>query len=240
MPAGAPTDNSQHVNYLDAAGHVHELYIHPGAAGWVDNDLTQFTGGTPAVAGSALDGYWGSDNSQHVNYLDAAGHVHELYIAAPPHGAPVMLGDVATYDSGNLTSDLPLQGSVHVVFDEKGDFTFTSHAHDSGFDNIDYAVAAVILTASGIAFTFQHLGGVEGTSAGLPFGKPRRDDPYTASGTDQKITNEWPSIPDSSMAASINGSDALVGGIEGELGKLLDSLLQELGKAAAAAVVALV
>ncbi len=239
MPAGAPTDNSQHVNYIDAAGHVHELYIHPGAAGWVDNDLTGFTNGTPATAGSGLDGYWGSDNSQHVNYIDAAGHVHELYIGVPPRGAPVLAGDVATYDSGNLTSALPLQGSVHVVFDEKGDFTFTSHAHDSGFDNIDYAVAAVILTASGIAFTFQHLGGVEGTSAGLPFGTPRRDDNYTGGGTNQEILNEWPSIPGSSMAASINGSDALVGGIEGELGTLLNTLLQELGKAAAAAVVAL-
>src|ERR1700733_14061098 len=73
-------DNSQHVNYLDGNGHVHELYIHPGAAGWVDNDLTQWTNGAPAAAGSGLDGYWGADNSQHVNYLDGNGHVHELYI----------------------------------------------------------------------------------------------------------------------------------------------------------------
>jgi hypothetical protein len=33
------SDNSQHVNYIDSSGHVHELYIHPGAS-WVDNDLT--------------------------------------------------------------------------------------------------------------------------------------------------------------------------------------------------------
>ena len=75
-------------------GHVHELYIHPGAAGWVDNDLTAFAKGTPAAVlrsnprgrfhsiatGSALDGYWGSDNSQHVNFVSVDGHVHELYI----------------------------------------------------------------------------------------------------------------------------------------------------------------
>jgi hypothetical protein len=41
------------------------------------------------------------------------------------------------------------------------------------------------------------------------------------------------------MSSSINGSDALVGGIEGELGALLNTLLQELGKAAVAAIVAL-
>jgi hypothetical protein len=161
-------------------------------------------------------------------------------IPSPPlPGSPVIADGVATYDSGILTSNLPLQGSVHVVFDEKGDFTFTCHAHDSGFDNIDYAVAAVILTKSGMAFTFQHLGGVEGTSAGLPFGTPRRDDAYTGPGVNAEIANEWPSIDGSAMTASINGQDALVNGIEGEFTKLLDSLLQELGKAAAAAVIAL-
>ena len=74
------TDSSQHVNFIGTDGHVHELYIHPGA-GWVNNDLTAFSGGgiVPA-AGSALDGYWGSDSSQHVNFIGTDGHVHELYI----------------------------------------------------------------------------------------------------------------------------------------------------------------
>jgi hypothetical protein len=31
--------------------------------------------------GSALDGYWGSDGSVHVNFIGAHDHVHELYIA---------------------------------------------------------------------------------------------------------------------------------------------------------------
>ena len=160
--------------------------------------------------------------------------------SAPILGAPVITGGAATYDSGNLTSSLPLQGSAHVVFDAKGDYTFTCHAHDSGFDNIDYVVAAVILNSDGIAFTFQHMGGVEGTSAGLPFGTPRRDDAYTVSGTNAEIVNVWSSIPGSSMASSINGQDALVGGIETELGKLLNSLLKELAQAAATAIIALV
>jgi hypothetical protein len=60
-------------------------YFYAGGPGalvpWVDNDLTAFSGGTPAAPGSALDGYWGiGDDSQHVNFLDGAGHVHELYI----------------------------------------------------------------------------------------------------------------------------------------------------------------
>ncbi|KAK5313537.1 hypothetical protein LTR93_010841 [Exophiala xenobiotica] len=75
------SDNSQHVNFIDSSAHVHELYIHPGAAGWVDYDLTVVSkGGSPAQFRSGLDSYWGSDNSQHVNYISVDGHVRELYI----------------------------------------------------------------------------------------------------------------------------------------------------------------
>ena len=73
-------DNSQHVNFIDGNGHVHELYRNPDpAAQWVDNDLTEFAGGTPAVGIRELDGYSLGDNSQHVNFIDGNGHVHELY-----------------------------------------------------------------------------------------------------------------------------------------------------------------
>jgi hypothetical protein len=33
-------DSSQHVNFIGTDDHVHELYIAPSAAGWVDHDLT--------------------------------------------------------------------------------------------------------------------------------------------------------------------------------------------------------
>ena len=73
-------DGSQHVNFLDANGNVHELYRNPDpAAQWVDNPLTALAHGTPAARVSALDGYSQNDGSQHVNFLDANGNVHELY-----------------------------------------------------------------------------------------------------------------------------------------------------------------
>ncbi|PYI64606.1 hypothetical protein CVV68_21425, partial [Arthrobacter livingstonensis] len=90
------SDSSQHVNYFSADGHVHELYIRPGAS-WVDNDLTNFSSGVPAVGGSALDGYWGSDSSQHVNYFSVDGHVHELYIRP---GASWVDNDLTNFSSG--------------------------------------------------------------------------------------------------------------------------------------------
>ncbi len=73
------TDDSQHVNFIGTDSHVHELYITPGA-GWVDNDLTALAGAVAPAAGTALDGYWGTDDSQHVNFIGTDNHVHELYI----------------------------------------------------------------------------------------------------------------------------------------------------------------
>jgi uncharacterized protein (DUF2147 family) len=87
------SDSSQHVNFISADGHVHELYIHPGAA-WVDNDLTAAAKGSPAASGGAMHGYWGSDSSQHVNFISADGHVHELYIAP----------GVAAWEDNDLTA----------------------------------------------------------------------------------------------------------------------------------------
>ena len=76
-------DNSQHVNYISTDNHIHELYIAPGHT-WVDNDLTALANAAPPAANTALDGYWGNDNSQHVNYISTDNHIHELYIA-PGH-----------------------------------------------------------------------------------------------------------------------------------------------------------
>jgi hypothetical protein len=79
------TDSSQHVNFIGLDGHIHELYIAPSATGWTDNDLTMLAGAVPILGGTALNGYWGSDNSQHVNFIGTDGDVHELYIVP---GAP--------------------------------------------------------------------------------------------------------------------------------------------------------
>ena len=78
-------EGSQHVNFIDEDGHVHELYRSPHpAAQWVDNDLTKLAGRRPPEF--SLDGYPQGDGSQHVNFIDVDGFVHELYhavLAAP-------------------------------------------------------------------------------------------------------------------------------------------------------------
>ena len=67
-------------------GHVHELYRSPDpAAQWVDNDLTAFARGNPGRRRPSRSmGTRKSDGSQHVNFIDANGHVHELYRSPDP------------------------------------------------------------------------------------------------------------------------------------------------------------
>jgi hypothetical protein len=47
---------------------VHELYTNPQVGHWEDNPLTTMAGAVKPAPGTALDGYWGSDNGQHVNF----------------------------------------------------------------------------------------------------------------------------------------------------------------------------
>lgn len=158
----------------------------------------------------------------------------------PPAGE-----DVATFDAGPLTvsGPLPLSGSAHLVMKKNGDFTFSCHAHDAGFDNIDFAISAVLLTPSGIAFTFQHSGHVEGTSGAI-LGTPKRTDDFATGGNNVAISNEWSGISVATLAARIDGGDALGAGLAAILGNVLNAAAQEvgreLGQAAAKAIIALV
>ncbi len=66
----------QHVIYLSADGHVHELYFKLGTGPWLVNDLTAITGAPQAVPGALTS--WLDSAFQHVAYLSADGHVREL------------------------------------------------------------------------------------------------------------------------------------------------------------------
>jgi zona occludens toxin (predicted ATPase) len=69
-------NNQQHVNFLDSDGHVHELWF---GSEWAHNDLSSLASGSPAASESRVMGYQTTFNAQqHVNYLDAEGHVYEL------------------------------------------------------------------------------------------------------------------------------------------------------------------
>lgn len=129
-------------------------------------------------------------------------------------------GDTATFDTGYLVSNLPLGGSAHLVVHSNGNFTFSCHAHDSGFSNISYGLSAVLVTATGAAFSFSHLGHVEGTSAGLPFGSPNRNDDFRQDGHSDALAQNWTAIQESGRFSGVlTGEDKLVGALEDLLSK---------------------
>ena len=103
-------DGSQHVNYIDAAGHVHELYRSPQpAAQWKDNDLHNLASSTQAGS-SAVVGYARGDGSQHVHFIDQLGHVHELS-RSPQPAAQWEDSDLTTLAAGTPAST-PTTGNV--------------------------------------------------------------------------------------------------------------------------------
>jgi uncharacterized protein with LGFP repeats len=137
-------------------------------------------------------------------------------------------GDTVKFDSGKVNSNLPLNGSVQLVVQRSGNFTFTCNAHDAGFDNISYAMVAILVTAPGTAFQFVHNGHVEGTSAGLPLGTPQRDDHFFASDNNPGIVAHFDEIIASGrLLATLTGEDKLAGAIQ--------DLLAEAAKEAAEA-----
>ncbi len=154
---------------------------------------------------------------------------------------------VDSYDLGThtftkpvTTSDgTPIGGYATLVVKKNGDGTITMHAHDSGADNIDYTMMTVMMSASGIAFTFAHSGHCEGTTGAL-LGNPKRDDDFVTSGNNASITNEWGGIiQGAGFDSKISGTDALTSGIENPIGGLVAGVAQELGKEGATAAIAL-
>lgn len=75
------SDGSEYIDVLGSDRHIHELFSRTGGS-WQDRDLTDLSGGSTPMAGSALSGYMGPDHSEHINYLSLDRHIHELYLFA--------------------------------------------------------------------------------------------------------------------------------------------------------------
>jgi hypothetical protein len=71
------TNGSKHVNFVDNNGNVNELYWN--GSNWQDNSLFAMGASGPTAVPDTLDGYLLSDGTQHVDYIDWSGDVHELY-----------------------------------------------------------------------------------------------------------------------------------------------------------------
>jgi hypothetical protein len=69
--------NTEHINYRSADGHINEYW--KDVNGWHHSDLTARTG-APAAVDDGHTGYVFRDQlTQHVNFVSADGHIHELW-----------------------------------------------------------------------------------------------------------------------------------------------------------------
>ena len=101
------TDNLQHIAYIGTDGHVHELYMEPGAPPWQTDDVTAAAKAPDAQQGALTSWLSTTDNLQHIAYVGADNHVHELYMK--PGAPPWQTDDVtATAKAPNAQ-----QGSAH-------------------------------------------------------------------------------------------------------------------------------
>lgn len=155
-------------------------------------------------------------------------------------GAMVSPNSVHFHDV--LTSGLPLGGWVDITMNAEGDVTFSGHLHNSGFDNIDYTLSVVVVSASGASVGFQHSGHTEGTVAGLPFGTPDRDDNFVSPQplNNQQIAANWNDLKNGSIFWRLDATDTLAEGAGKVLGDLAQKAVAALGTAAVAALVALI
>ena len=167
------------------------------------------------------------------------------------HIGPIVLlnpSDVQAFDaidadgggSNHLQGDLALGGSAHLVITDSGTFTFNSHAHDSGFDNIHYTLGAVLMTPEGLAFTFEQQGSVEGTVAGLPVGTPRRDDNRMTSGSNPVLKAAFNHLRGATFVGRLAVTDTLVVGAKSLIAEAVRSAMQRFGLEAATTIIALV
>lgn len=147
--AGFTLGSSQHVFYLGGDNHVHELRWDP-AGGWRETDLmTAAADGAPSAAvGSALAGYV-RGSVQHVFYLGADRHVHELWWDPASGWRAVDLmtavaGGAPNAAVGSALAGYPLGVTQHVFY-LGGD----NHVHElrwdpaGGWHQTDLMTAAV-------------------------------------------------------------------------------------------------
>jgi hypothetical protein len=154
---------------------------------------------------------------------------HGTIYWSPSTGAFVVPSE-RTWESGPIgfSDGTALGGYCRFYANSNGDFTFSGHMHDSGFDTYDYGVAAVLLTPSGICYTFPYQGRSEGTSANL-LGKPRRDDDWARSGNNPSLRDNWfqTSSQQSVLKVQVTTQDKLAAGLSDLAKQTQDHLAEE-------------
>jgi uncharacterized protein with LGFP repeats len=153
-------------------------------------------------------------------------------------GGAVPSVDVVHHHVDISTPDwLPVGGWVDVVVNKRGDFTFTGHIHNSGFPNIHFTLAIVLMTPSGVGYGFGRDHTLDGTVT--IFGR-NRDDDWTDTGANQQLAGNWDQVTQSRLHWRLVSHDTLTAGLQGLVEDLVKDAATQLGKAGITALIALI
>ena len=151
--------------------------------------------------------------------------------AVPSIGGVHQHADIATPDW------LPAGGWVDLAVNDRGDFTFAGHMHNSGFPNIHFALAVVLMTPSGVGYGFAREHTLDGTVT--LFGR-NRDDDWTDTGANAQLGKNWDQVQRATLHWRLAANDTLSKGVEGLVEDVVKDAAAQLGKAAVTALVALI
>jgi hypothetical protein len=111
-----------------------------------------------------------------------------LFSANPKVGAYAIHGDLTkTYNVNiNFSDGTPVGGWATLTVNADGSYTLSGHLHNSGFASYDATVTFALVSPSGVAYTFTHVGHMAGTVE-----EGSRDDDFTITGFSTDLANGW-------------------------------------------------
>jgi len=153
-------------------------------------------------------------------------------------GGAVVSEEIVHHHADISTSDwLPAGGWVDVMVNKRGDFTFAGHMHNSGFPNIHFALAIVLMTPSGVGYGFAVDHTLDGT---VTFFGRQRDFDWTNTGNNPQLSGNWDQVLQSRLHWRLVAYDTLTRGMQGIVDDLVKEAAMQLGKAGITALIAMI
>ena len=149
-----------------------------------------------------------------------------VQISHDPRPTPPPIPDSLVFDSGYISTDLPIGGWAKLFISKTGDYTFSGKVVDGGLYGFKFALTTVALTPSGLAITKQHTGSVGGT-----FTPGSDTDSWTETGVDVRIHDKWQDLANAQGTSKLEADFSITPEIDKALKDTLGEALTALGVA---------
>ena len=175
-------------------------------------------------------------NSMEVWWAGANGSVQDAFWYDQPAPPPSPSGILHIHDDITFRSGVAVGGSFDLSLTRQGDISFSGHLHDSGLDSYDMTLVVVLMTPDGLAYSVTHQGRTHG-----PFDPGSRDDDWVINQHNELIAAQWDGeFSRANWRWSSHAGSLIEQDLTNFIADIAKELASSLGKAAVAAVVALI